>query len=101
MFKRVLVDCHAEIDLPKPPYYLYNTIEGIASKLEWEAKDLTAFLKDHRSREAYEIYIIREYRVVCSFCGSKEERDNDAVPVCCQKAIDEDKAQKQPKCVSG
>jgi hypothetical protein len=86
MFKKVLVDCHAEIDLPRNRYW--RNIEDIAKDLEVEAKELTAFIRDHRSRDSYHINIVREYKSLCEFCHREEERDN-GVPVCCDKAIKE------------
>ena len=87
MFKKKLIDLHAEIELPRNRYF--RTLEDIAEDLEREAKDLQDFLHDHRSRDNYQINIIREFESRCEFCGMKEERDTDGTPVCCQKAIDE------------
>ena len=92
MFKKVLVDLHAEIELPRNRFA--RSIEDAAYFLEQEAKDLTEFLKDHRSRDAYQINIVREYKNVCEFCGADEERDTDGTPVCCDKAIEEFKLAK-------
>ena len=87
MFKKILTDLHAEIDLPRPRWT--SDLDGIAADLEYEAKDLTEFIRDHRSRDSYHVDIVREYRSTCGFCGREEERDNDGTPVCCQKAVDE------------
>ena len=87
MFKTVLVNLRAEIDLPYPRWT--RNLEQIAKELEYEAKDLTLFLRDHRSRDSYQINIIREYESLCEFCNSPEERDNNGVPVCCGKAVSE------------
>jgi len=91
MFKKILIDFHAEIELPRNRFA--RDVEDQAYFLEQEAKDLTAFIRDHRSRDSYQINIIREYESVCSFCGYKEERDTDGTPVCCDKAIKEHEAQ--------
>jgi hypothetical protein len=92
MFKKRLVDLHAEIDIPRNHYI--SDLELQAKFLEDDAKELTAFIRDHRSRDAYGIRIVREYESHCEFCGYKEERDTDGTPVCCQKAIDEFEQQK-------
>lgn len=92
MFKKILRDLHAEIDLPRNRYMC--DLEDIAQDLEYEARELTEFIRDHRSRDSYQINIIREYETRCEFCGYKEERDTDGSPVCCQKAIDEFTAEK-------
>lgn len=89
MFKKELVDLHAEIELPRPRWVY--TLEKIASELEHEAKELTEFIRDHRSRDSYQINIIREYESRCEFCGYKEERDTDGKPMCCEKAASEEK----------
>ena len=87
MFKKVLIDLHAEIELPRNRFM--RDLEVIAKDLEYEARDLTEFIRDHRSRDSYQVTIIREYESRCEFCGYTEERDLDGTPVCCQKAIDE------------
>jgi hypothetical protein len=87
MFKRNLVNLHAEIDLPRNRYY--RELEDIARDLEHEAKELTEFIRDHRNRDSYDIRIIREYESRCEYCGYLEERDIDGKPVCCEKAIAE------------
>jgi len=93
MFKKVLVDLHAEIELPVHRWI--KDIEERAEHLEYEARDLTEFLRDHRSRDSYQIHIIREYESVCEFCGYEEERDEEGCPVCCKRAIDEWQSLKQ------
>ena len=92
MFKKILVDLHAEIELPRNRYF--RNSENVAADLEDQAKDLTEFLRDHRSRDSYQINIIREYESRCEFCGYDEERDIDGTPVCCEKAIEEYQTQK-------
>ena len=98
MFKNKLIDLHAEIDMPRHPYT--NDLELQAILMEDDAKDLTAFLKDHRSRDSYNVRIVREYKRVCGFCGWAEERDTDGTPLCCQKAIDEFQAEQSKKAVA-
>jgi len=85
MFKKKLVDLHAEIELPHNRYI--RDLELQAELLEQEAKELSEFIRDHRSRDSYLINIIREYQSVCEYCGYEEERDVDGTPVCCQRAI--------------
>jgi hypothetical protein len=94
MFKKTLVDLHAEIDMPRSWYY-GRDLEQQAKYLEDDAKELTAFIRDHRSRDQYGITIVREYKTLCEFCGREEERHTDTdEPLCCQKAIDEFNANK-------
>jgi len=89
MFRKILIDLKAVIDLPIPYYYRIRNKEKQAEALELEAKDLTDFIRDHRSRDHYHIYIEREYESRCEFCGYMEERDIDGSPVCCGKAQEE------------
>lgn len=96
MFKKILVDLHAEIEMPKPFYYR-GDLESQAKLMEDDAKELTAFIRDHRSRDSYAITIVREYKTVCGFCGYNEDRDTDGTPLCCQKAIDEFQAEQAKK----
>jgi len=87
MFKKILIDLHAEIELPRG--WFRGSLERQAEELEYEARELTEFIRDHRSRDSYQISIVREYKTVCEFCGFDEERDGEGVPVCCGKAIEE------------
>jgi len=89
MFKKTVVDIHAEIELPCPSFVYRSSIEERAKWLEDEANDLMAFIRDHRSRDAYNIEIIREYKNLCEFCGEEEDRDTNGCPSCCGKAIKE------------
>jgi hypothetical protein len=87
MFKKILVDCHAEIELPRNRFM--RNMEDIASDLEYEAKDLQAFIRDHRSRDSYDISIIREYKNYCEYCHAEESTalDSNSIPCCCNKAL--------------
>lgn len=90
MFKKTLVDLHAKIELPVPSWvYRLKDMEEQVKWLEDEAKDLQSFLKDHRSRDHYNIEIVREYKLLCSFCDREEERAFDGCPCCCNKAVEE------------
>ena len=96
MKKKVLIDLRCEIDLPYPMFG-HGDLEYAAKYLEQEAKELTDFIRDHRSRDRYGISIIREYRDLCSFCGTTYEEDTDGMPLCCDKAIQEWEAIKSNK----
>jgi hypothetical protein len=64
-------------------------MEDIAKDLEYEAKELRAFIRDHRSRDSYDINIIREYKNYCEYCHAEESTalDSNGIPVCCDKAL--------------
>jgi len=82
MFKKVLVDIEAIIHLPVVSW----SLETRARSMEQEAKDLEAFLRDHRSRDNYRIDIKRMYESRCEFCGYLEDYDADGYPSCCSAA---------------
>ncbi len=83
--KKVLVDCHARIDLPTG---WSITVEAQAKYMESEAKDLEEFIRDHRSRDKYSIEIVREFEKECIYCGREPEEDVEGIPVCCDKAME-------------
>jgi len=87
MFNKQLRDCHVEIYMPRPQYM--RNPNNIAKVMECEARKLEKLIRDHRSGDEYNIYIIREYKSICEFCGCEEERDDNGYPVCCQSAIEE------------
>jgi hypothetical protein len=89
MFKKVLVDCHAEIEFDMPYYIKYKKPEEVAQYLEVEARELIDFIRDHRSQDKTQINIVRDFQELCEFCHSKKELslDEDGTPVCCNKAI--------------
>jgi hypothetical protein len=87
MFKKILVDIKAVIDLPVSQFA--RTQEAKAEEMEDTAKELTIFLRDHRSKDSYGIKIEHTYKSICEFCGLKEERDSEDIPLCCDKAIRE------------
>lgn len=84
--KRLMIDVHAEISLPVSSYFRHSP-ELYAEKLEYEARDLENFLRDHRSRDAYGISIIREYGYKCVYCGYVyQEAELTGEPICCKEA---------------
>ena len=93
MFRKVLVDVEAIIELPNARWGRQD-IEARARHLEYEAKDLESFIRDHRSRDDYGINIRRIYESRCEFCGCIEERFDDGSPVCCEAATKEWEAER-------
>ena len=94
-FEKKLIDLRAEIDLPVNIRWLrYGTPEywnQLEKELEWEAKDLMEFIRDHRSRDHYGINIVKEYGMICKFCGQEYPIDFDGIAICCDKIIEAQK----------
>ena len=71
-----LMDVSVEVN---PPHYAYGYSrdpERIAKSLEYWAKDLVDFVRDHRSQDDLDLEVIRDVREVCSLCG----RDWETTP---------------------
>ena len=84
--KKILVDAHVEVDMnigwqPRYP-------EDYAEKLEEACKDFMYFLRDHRSLDINDAYVVREYAYRCEHCGWTYEADTKT-PDCCEDAIRE------------
>ena len=64
-----LMDVSVEVN---PPHYAYGysrDTERIAKSLEYWAKDLVDFVRDHRSQDELDLAVVRDVREVCSLCG--------------------------------
>lgn len=86
--KKLLIGAHAEIELPVSRYASRDT-ERLTDELEYEAKDLQTFIRDHRSRDGYGISIIREYGFKCQHCGYVYEGEQiPEEPICCSAAVE-------------
>lgn len=90
-FKERLVDLRAVIDLPVSEYGFHGNVERWAEALEAEARDLVAFLRDHRSKDSYGIKIERIRESRCEFCEDLEGGavDDEGIPWCCNAAQEE------------
>lgn len=95
LFERRLENLYAEIELPvRVWHYRYGTPEywkELEKELEYEARDLTEFIRDHRSRDHYHINIRKEYKFVCKFCGYEYPDGFNGIADCCEKMIDAQK----------
>lgn len=92
IFRRITTDLHAKIDLPvwvsTANYGTDEYWDRLSRALEREANDLMEFIRDHRSRDGYDIDIVREYMWKCRFCGFLYPEDYDGPIDCCDKAMD-------------
>ena len=89
MKQKVLIDIKVVCDPPNDVTRWDRTLEAKAKSLEGWCRDFESFVRDHRSQDPVGMSVEREYQEQCSYCGYEWETDDDGVPVCCQKAIDE------------
>lgn len=85
---KVVSDAHIEIDL-NLPYLSKRDMEYYAKRLESEARDVKDFLRDHRSMDVHDVYVVREYEYVCEYCKHASLEAESSRPECCEKAIRE------------
>jgi hypothetical protein len=89
--KKLLTDIEAVIELPARVYgEVYGSDEywkRLEKELQYEAKELVDFIRDHRSRDSYGIHIQKKYICVCKFCGHEEPEDFRGIWDCCEDAI--------------
>lgn len=87
--KKVLIDSHVRIDI-NLGYFSSRDPEENAKRLESAAKDVKEFVRDHRSMDINDVYVVREYGWKCEHCGWLNEGDKEPeFPECCEKAIRE------------
>lgn len=87
--KKVVLDAHVEIDV-NLPYYFERDPEKRAKRLEQEASDIKDFIRDHRSIDVHDVYVVREYGWKCEHCGWTNEGEKEPeFPECCETAIRE------------
>lgn len=93
MKKKVLINAHVEADLDAAISWSRD-IADYANRLERAVKEFHDFVRDHRSMDWVNLSVIRDYEDQCEHCGEKWENsiDDDGVPVCCGKAIEEHEA---------
>jgi hypothetical protein len=83
---KILVDAHVEVDMNL--FYRKRDPEEYAQQLEQACKDFLWFIKDHRSQDVNDAYVVREYGYKCGHCGWTYEKDEEK-PECCEDAIRE------------
>ena len=85
---KVMSSVHVEADLDVVLCRSKNA-EDLAKQLERAAKEFNDFIRGHRSIDWVHLHVVREYEVQCSYCGCLWETDDEGVPFCCDKAVDE------------
>jgi hypothetical protein len=85
-----IVNAYVEADVSAGlRWYRGQDEEAKAKAMESLVSEFHDFVRDHRSMDWIYLTVIKERKDVCSFCGSEWEVDDEGVPMCCQKAIDE------------
>ena len=91
--KTVLTDMKVEIEMPVRIYERYGTPEywaRLERALDQEISDATDFIRDRRSRDHYQMNIVRVEELTCVFCGYSYgvvSSPDDLTPVCCERAM--------------
>lgn len=60
----------------------------IEKELEYEIKEMEEFIRDHRSRDYYQMSVQKEYIMHCKFCGHEYPDGYNGIVDCCDKALD-------------
>lgn len=95
-FERKVVDAHVEIAFggwhynphPYGSKDYWNRLEEI---LQDEIKDIEEFVRDHRSRDHYNLHVVRDYKLFCKFCGYEFPDGFNGIADCCEEMMDAQK----------
>lgn len=84
---KIVTDAHIEIEINERYWNSRMDPEKRARRLQREAEDIKAFIRDHKSMDINDVYVVRAYGYKCEHCKriSSEERK----PECCELAIRE------------
>lgn len=82
--QRILTDAHVEVEMNL--YWRDRDPEKYAKQLDQACKDFLYFVRDHRSQDINDAYVVREYGYKCDHCGWKF-KDEPEEPDCCDAAI--------------
>lgn len=85
--KRIVTDAHVEVDV-NLGYYRPRDPEELARRLEQACRDFMDFVRDHRSQDIHDAYVVREYGYKCEHCGWITDKEPEE-PGCCEQAIRE------------
>ena len=87
--KRILIDSHVRIDI-NLGWFSSRDPEEVAKRLDSEARDVKEFVRDHKSMDINDVYVVREYGWKCEHCGWTLKTDKEPEePECCEKAVRE------------
>jgi len=85
-YNKVVIDAHVRIDINMQYVTKRNNLENWIKRLKSEASDVKYFIRDHKSMDINDVYVVEEYRYVCEFCNHHFIEMNNK-PVCCREAI--------------
>jgi len=86
--KKIVTDAHIEIEINERYWWNTKDPEQRAKRLENEANDIKDFIRDHKSMDINDVYVVREYGYKCEYCNDIE-KDENKHPECCEAAIRE------------
>lgn len=86
--KKVVVDAHVEIDINMPWVSKHDNMEYYIKRLTQEADSVKEFIRDHKSMDVNDVYVVKEYAYECEHCHNQFSTDEER-PECCEKAIRE------------
>jgi hypothetical protein len=94
--ERKMVDAHVEISFGGWNYnpYPYGSKEYWVRHerdLQDEIKDIEEFIHDHRSRDHYDLHVVRDYKIYCKFCGHEFPDGFNGIADCCEEMMDAQK----------
>jgi len=96
LFNREIIDVIAKIEFPyvRVYFYQYGTPEywkELEKQLNSEIDSFESFIRDHRSRDTYQISTEKKYVLLCKFCGYEYPDDFKGIPDCCDEIIEAQK----------
>lgn len=93
-YKQTIVDKEVIIDVPvRVWFHKWGTPEywaELEKRLNSEINELQEFIRDHRSRDHYSIYVRDVHETVCDLCGysyGNVEDCGNLIPTCCEEAM--------------
>ena len=93
--EKQLVDVHVEVSPPHWAYGHSRDPERVAESLENWAKELSEFVRDHRSQDSIGLEVVRDVQEVCSLCGrpwepvGPDDESPDTVCAWCGAKVEE------------
>lgn len=85
--KKVVVDAHVEIDI-NMPWVSKRDMGYYIKRLTQEADSVKEFIRDHKSMDVNDVYVVLEYAYECEHCHNQFITDVEHLE-CCEKAIRE------------
>ena len=91
LLERTITDMNVQISVNVRNFNKYGTTEYWKyqeQQLNYEIKDIEEFIRDHRSRDHYDLFVHKDYIMRCKFCGYEYPDGYNGILDCCDKALD-------------